>query len=85
MKAWLQSLIERLRSLVPGGELAGAGADGLPVRLSSRRYAGTGNVAVRELGFDQPLLWVVVTLLAWGLVMVYSASIALPDLSLIHI
>ena len=79
MKAWLQSLIERLRTLVPGGELAGAGADGLPVRLSSRRYAGTGDVAVRELGFDQPLVWVVVTLLAWGLVMVYSASIALPD------
>jgi cell division protein FtsW len=34
---------------------------------------------VRDLGFDQPLLWVVVALLAWGLVMVYSASIALPD------
>ena len=79
MKAWLQSLLTRLRALVPGGELAGAGADGLPVRLSSRSYAGTRNVAVRELGFDQPLLWVVVTLLAWGLVMVYSASIALPD------
>jgi cell division protein FtsW len=28
---------------------------------------------------DQPLLWVTVALLAWGLVMVYSASIALPD------
>lgn len=79
MKAWLQSLLTRLRALVPGSELAGAGADGLPVRLSSRSYAGTRNVAVRELGFDQPLLWVVVTLLAWGLVMVYSASIALPD------
>jgi cell division protein FtsW len=31
------------------------------------------------LGFDQALLWVVVALLAWGLVMVYSASIAMPD------
>ncbi|TSE35731.1 putative lipid II flippase FtsW [Tepidimonas charontis] len=30
-------------------------------------------------GFDQTLAWVVVALLAWGLVMVYSASIALPD------
>jgi hypothetical protein len=58
---------------------AGNGADGLPVRLSNRTYAGTRQVAVRELGFDQPLLWVVVALLAWGLVMVYSASIALPD------
>ena len=30
-------------------------------------------------GFDQPLVWVTVTLLLWGLVMVYSASIAMPD------
>ncbi len=79
MKAWLQSLPTRLRALVQGSDLAGAGSDGLPVRLSSRSYAGTRNVAVKALGFDQPLLWVVVTLLAWGLVMVYSASIALPD------
>ena len=49
------------------------------MRLSNRTYAGTRNVAVRVLGFDQPLLWVVVALLVWGLVMVYSASIALPD------
>lgn len=77
MKAWLSSAVERVRSLLPGAQLAGA--DGLPVRLSSRRYAGTSHAPVRELGFDQPLLWVVVTLLAWGLVMVYSASIALPD------
>jgi cell division protein FtsW len=60
------------------GAFAGGG-DGLPVRLSSRSYGGSRGPAVRELGFDQPLLWVVVTLLAWGLVMVYSASIALPD------
>ena len=56
-----------------------AGADGLPVRLSNRTYAGTRQGQVRELGFDQPLLWVVMALMAWGLVMVYSASIALPD------
>ena len=30
-------------------------------------------------GFDQGLVWVVVALLAFGLVMVYSASIAMPD------
>lgn len=34
---------------------------------------------VRLHGFDPALLWVTVALLAWGLVMVYSASIALPD------
>ncbi|OSZ64752.1 putative lipid II flippase FtsW [Hydrogenophaga sp. IBVHS2] len=67
-------LWQRLRAL-----LGGAGGDGLPVRLSSRSYAGTRDGAVRELGFDQPLMWVAVALLAWGLVMVYSASIALPD------
>ena len=33
----------------------------------------------RVLGFDQALIWVVVALLALGVVMVYSASIALPD------
>ncbi len=82
-KPWLQ----RLRDALPGlggrdlaGALAGGSSrDDLPVRLSNRTYAGTRNVAVRELGFDQPLLWVVVALLTWGLVMVYSASIALPD------
>jgi len=74
----MQRLRERVAALWPaGGSLAGA--DGLPVRLSSRRYGASSPTAVRELGFDQPLLWVVVTLLAWGLVMVYSASIALPD------
>ncbi len=31
------------------------------------------------LGLDQALIWVVIGLLAWGLVMVYSASIAMPD------
>ncbi|MBC5765493.1 putative lipid II flippase FtsW [Ramlibacter albus] len=30
-------------------------------------------------GVDQPLVWVTVALLAFGLVMVYSASIAMPD------
>ena len=73
MIAVLQSTWARLRGAMAGG------SDGLPVRLSSRSYGGTRGPAVRDMGFDQPLLWVVVTLLAWGLVMVYSASIALPD------
>ncbi|NPC56074.1 putative lipid II flippase FtsW [Caenimonas soli] len=42
---------------------------------------GYGRAAqpVRVQVFDQALLWVTVALLAFGLVMVYSASIALPD------
>ena len=31
------------------------------------------------LGLDQALIWVTVALLAWGLIMVYSASIAMPE------
>jgi cell division protein FtsW len=31
------------------------------------------------VSFDQPLLWVTLVLLIWGLVMVYSASIAMPE------
>ncbi len=34
---------------------------------------------VRISGFDQGLVWLVIALLAFGLVMVYSASVALPD------
>ncbi|HMN93496.1 MAG TPA: putative lipid II flippase FtsW [Hydrogenophaga sp.] len=78
-------LSQRLSGLWPAGgrrgQVArrGQGAEALPVRLSSRTYAGTRPVPVRQLGFDQHLLWVCIALLAWGLVMVYSASIALPD------
>ena len=43
-------------------------------QLASRASAPT-----RVVGFDQALLWVTVALLAWGLVMVYSASIAMPE------
>jgi len=73
LRAALGGLLPRLVGLGP------TGGDGLPVRLSNRTYAGTRQGQVRELGFDQPLLWVAVALMAWGLVMVYSASIALPD------
>jgi cell division protein FtsW len=75
-------LRERLQGWLPawaGGSLVGAGGDGIPVRLSSRSYGSQRSTPVSQTGFDQPLLWVVFSLLAWGLVMVYSASIALPD------
>jgi len=51
----------------------------LPVRLGNAGMTQTKAVPVRVLGFDQALVWVTVALLAWGLVMVYSASIALSD------
>ena len=61
------------------GGLSAQAADRLPVRVGGTEYRQTSATPARVLGFDQTLLWVVVALLAWGLVMVYSASIALPD------
>ena len=49
-------------------------------RLPIREWSGpAGGQPPRISGFDQGLVWVVVALLALGLVMVYSASVALPD------
>ena len=65
----------KLRALALVGR--GAGKDAaVPVRDWVSVSAGR---PTRLLGFDQTLVWVVVALLALGLVMVYSASIALPD------
>ncbi len=56
-----------------------AGIGPLPVRLGGRgSFASTTDVP-QTRGFDQPMVWVVVALMLWGLVMVYSASIAMPD------
>lgn len=61
------------------GALPAKAADRLPVRIGGMEYRQTSATPAHVLGFDQVLLWVVVALLAWGLVMVYSASIAMPD------
>ena len=53
--------------------------DDLPVRVGNVDYGRTTALPVRVLGFDQTLLWVAAALVAWGLVMVYSATIAMPD------
>ena len=54
-------------------------AAALPVRLGGRGSFAANTATAQVRGFDQPLVWVVVALLMWGLVMVYSASIAMPD------
>ncbi len=68
-RAWIGAVMARVAAL------AGR-RNALPVR--DQVHLGQGQ-AVRLLGFDQTLVWVVVALLALGLVMVYSASVALPD------
>jgi cell division protein FtsW len=72
---------ERLRSLLQRGARGPRGPRGvseppLPVR-EHVTTAGSRPVVLRS--FDQALVAVVVALLALGIVMVYSASVALPD------
>jgi len=67
------------------------GFGALRARLAARREDGGGPLPVRDsvdvaagaparlMAFDQALVAVVIGLLATGLVMVYSASIAMPD------
>ena len=69
--------VDRWRSLLGREQTPAIVA--LPVRTGgSRRVLGPLN-PVRLLGFDQALVFVAMTLLLWGLVMVYSASVAMPD------
>jgi cell division protein FtsW len=56
----------------------GTAARGNPLPVRDQVHLGQGQ-PVRLLGFDQTLVWVIGALLGLGLVMVYSASVALPD------
>ena len=61
------------------GQSPKEGMDALPVRVHGREFARTAAAPVSIRGFDQSLIWGMVVLLLWGLVMVYSASVALND------
>ena len=56
-----------------------AATDALPVRLGSRNVPVKLATPVRLSGLDWALVWVTMALLIWGMVMVYSASVAMPD------
>ena len=56
-----------------------AASEVLPVRLGGQSLARAPEASPRLAGFDQALVWVTIGLLMWGLVMVYSASVAMPD------
>ena len=73
MQAW-QGLTGRWSGTRP------ATPQGLPVQLGNYDYARAHPSTLASLqGIDRALVWVVVALLMWGMVMVYSASIAMPD------
>ena len=56
-----------------------AASDVLPVRLGPQSLSRIPVAPQRIAGVDQALIWVTVALLMFGLVMVYSASVAMPD------
>jgi cell division protein FtsW len=53
----------------------------LPAFLSAAVPKPAGSLAQRSrmMEYDQPLVWVILLLMLFGMVMVYSASISLPD------
>jgi cell division protein FtsW len=73
MSPWLQSMSGWFSARMTPAAAA------LPVRLGGRGSFASSTATAQMRGFDQPLVWVVVALLLWGTVMVYSASIAMPD------
>ena len=77
------SMASRMLGWLPGmgGPPSGGrrAREALPVRLSGQSLSGSHSSPVSLSGFDQALVWVTVALLMFGLVMVYSASIAMPD------
>ncbi len=73
-----QSAVGLLHSITGGG--GWSGSQGLPVNLGEYGLGSRANGRPASLqSVDQTLVWVVVALLLWGMVMVYSASIAMPD------
>ncbi len=92
MNAAIAGLFDGWRARFPGGATAKRRAAEVPAAAPrSRRAPAPEAIPVREwisvdagqparlLGFDRTLVCVVVALLALGLVMVYSASVAMPD------
>ncbi len=51
----------------------------IPVRLGKDAYIATPARRVRDLGYDQHLVWVTADLIMWGCIMVYSTTLALPS------
>ena len=71
--------LQRMRGWWGNRAANAAVSEALPVRAGGMEYRRTTATPASVLGLDRALIWVVVALLAWGLVMVYSASIAMPD------
>nr|WP_233204791.1 putative lipid II flippase FtsW [Limnohabitans sp. 15K] len=78
----LQAGLTRMGHMLSGEgwRTAQSGHGSLPVNLGAYDANRQGmGAAARLQSIDQALVWVVVALMMWGMVMVYSASIAMPD------
>jgi cell division protein FtsW len=56
-----------------------AGKSGREIGREAGKYGSIVEQRSKMMEYDQPLVWVVLLLMLFGMVMVYSASIALPD------
>ena len=70
---------ERVASHLPLPGASRAGHDASTPSVPIHDWVGSTGRPVKLQGFDQALTFVVLALVALGLVMVYSASVALPD------
>ena len=77
----LDAIRERLAGMFRRADKEGGKREGKPIPVRDWIDVGNGNggSATRLLGFDQALVCVTIALLALGIVMVYSATVALPD------
>jgi cell division protein FtsW len=75
--SWFAALRAKLVALRPGAVPdAPERKEKVPVRDGLRRAKGQ---AAGVAGFDQPMLAVMIGLIAFGMVMVYSATVAMPE------
>ena len=80
--SWLPKLGEKMapaKPATPAKPVNAAKRAAKPIPVRDWIDTGTGGQPPRLLGFDQALVCVVIALLAMGVVMVYSATVALPD------
>ena len=78
--SWSERFGGRLSREASGGAADGArGANGARTSGISSVVNGVRPARSRMLDYDHSLLWAVIALLGLGVVMVYSASIAMPD------
>ena len=76
----MRRLASAIASLLGQRRVEASATDDIPVHLAGQDYEGRRTDRwVRQAGIDQVLIWVVVGLLCFSLVMVYSASIVLAD------